>query len=158
MMLACATIAELDWRALALPIARAEDALARLDERLAKSPIRDGRIARTHFSDAAAALWLEGELVHMEDLVLHDAGMDVRTPTHELTRAHAILCTRRRVADAVPDWALSPAGLDALRGRSGEGGPSPPDFEEVEPGGDEEEDFEPGIAADEELAELIANV
>ena len=41
MMLACATIAELDWRALALPIARAEDALARLDERLAKSPIRD---------------------------------------------------------------------------------------------------------------------
>ena len=94
----------------------------------------------------------------MEDLVLHDAGMDVRTPTHELTRAHAILCTRRRVADAAPDWALSPAGLDALRGRSGEGGPSPPDFEEVEPGGDAEEDFEPGIAADEELAELIANV
>ena len=109
MMLARATIAELDWRALALPIALAEDALARLDERLAKSPIRDGWIARTLFSDAAAALWLEGELVHMKDLVLHDAGMDVRTPTHELTRAHAILRTRRRIADAAPDWALSPA-------------------------------------------------
>jgi hypothetical protein len=111
-----------------LPIGRAKDALARLDERLAKSPIRDGWIARTHFSDAAAALWLEGELVHMEDLV---AGMDVRTHSHELTRAHALLRTRRRIADAAPDWALSLAGLDALRGRSGEGGPLPPDFEEV---------------------------
>jgi hypothetical protein len=40
-------IADLDWRALAQPLARAEDALARLDERLAKSPIRDGWIART---------------------------------------------------------------------------------------------------------------
>ena len=50
----------LDWRSLALPLANAEDALARLDERLRTSPIRDGWIARTHFSDAAAALWLEG--------------------------------------------------------------------------------------------------
>jgi hypothetical protein len=114
-------LADLDWRALAQPIARAEDALARLDERLAKSPIREGWIARTHFLDAAAALWLEGELVQIEDLVLHDAGMDVRTPTHELTRAHAILRTRRRIASAEPGWALSDAGLAALRGRAGEG-------------------------------------
>ncbi len=114
-----------------MPIARAKDALARLDERLAKSPIRDGWIARTHFSDAAAAFWLEGELVHMEDLMLHDAGMDARTHTHELTRVHAILRTRRRIADSAPDLALSLAGLDALHGRSGEGGPLRPDFEEV---------------------------
>jgi hypothetical protein len=117
--------------ALALPIALAKDVLARLDERLAKSPIRDGWIARTHFSDTAAALWLKGELVHLEDLVLHDAGMDVHTHTQELISVHAILRMRRWIADAAPDWALSPAGLDALRGRSGEGGPSPPDFEEV---------------------------
>ena len=90
----------LPWRELARPLARAEDALARLDERLRTSPIREGWIARTHFSDAAAALWLEGELVHLEDLVLHDAGMDIRVPTHELTRAHAVLRARRRVADA----------------------------------------------------------
>jgi hypothetical protein len=43
--------------------------------------------------------------------------MDVRTPTHELTRAHAVLRTRRRIAAAKPDWALSPAGLAGLRGR-----------------------------------------
>ena len=88
---------------------------------LAKSPIRDGVVARSHFSDAAACLWLEGELVHLEDLVLHDAGMDIRAPTHELTRAHAVLRTRRRIAEAKPDWTLSAAGLAGLRGRAGQG-------------------------------------
>jgi hypothetical protein len=107
----------LPWAQLAGPLAAAEDALARLDERLAKSPIREGWIARTHFTDACASLWLEGELVHLEDLVLHDAGMDIRTPTHELTRAHAVLRARRRIAEAKPDWALSAAGLPGLRGR-----------------------------------------
>lgn len=107
----------LPWAQLAGPLAAAEDAVARLDERLAKSPIRDGAINRTHFADACASLWLDGELVHLDDLVLHDAGMDVRTPTHELTRAHAVLRARRRIAEAKPDWALSDAGLAGLRGR-----------------------------------------
>jgi hypothetical protein len=108
----------LPWPEIALPLARAEDALARLDERLRTSQIRDGWIARTHFADACAALLLEGRLVHIEDLVLHDGGMDVRTPTHELTRAHAVLAARRRIAGAEPGWALSTAGLEALRDRS----------------------------------------
>jgi hypothetical protein len=109
----------LPWAMLAGPLAAAEDALARLDERLAKSPIRQGWIARTHFTDACACLWLDGELVHLEDLVLHDAGMDIRTPTVELTRAHTVLRTRRRIADSKPDWALLPGGLASLRGRAG---------------------------------------
>jgi hypothetical protein len=111
----------LPWAKLAGSLAAAEDALARLDERLAKSSIREGWIARTHFTDACASLWLEGELVHLEDLVLHDAGMDIRSPTHELTRAHAVLRIRRRIAVAKPDWALSVAGLASLRGRGGQG-------------------------------------
>jgi hypothetical protein len=41
---------------------------------------------------------------------------DVRAPTHELVRAHAILRARRRIAAAAPEWALSDAGLAALRG------------------------------------------
>lgn len=110
----------LPWASLAGPLAATEDALARLDERLAHSPIRQGWVARTHFADACACLWLEGDLVMLEDLVLHDAAMDVRAPTHEVTRAHAMLRTRRRIADQAASWALSRAGLDALRGRATE--------------------------------------
>ena len=101
------------------PVAKATEVLVRLDERLARSPVRDGFVERQNFADAAAALWLEGELVHLEDLVLHDAHMDVRTPTHELTRAHAVLRTRRRIFAQKPDWALSRDGLVALTGRGG---------------------------------------
>lgn len=93
--------------------------MARLDERLARSPVRDGFVERQHFADAAAALWLVGELVHVEDLVLHDAHMDIRTPTHELTRAHAVLRTRRRILSQKPDWALGREGFLALTGRGG---------------------------------------
>jgi hypothetical protein len=107
----------LPWANLAAPLAHAEDALARLDERIAKSPVREGFVSRGHFADAGAALRLEGELVSLEDLILHDAGMDVRAPSHELTRAHTILRARRRIAEAKPNWALSQAGLDGLRGR-----------------------------------------
>ena len=104
---------------MAAPLATAEDALARLDERLRKSPVREGFIARTHFLDAcASSLFLEGDLVHLEDLVLHDAEKDVRSPTHALTRAHAVLRARRRVASAEPGWALSASGLGRLRGRA----------------------------------------
>ncbi|MDQ6438076.1 RHE_PE00001 family protein [Mesorhizobium sp. LHD-90] len=108
------------WAELAGPLIAAEDKLARLDERLTRSPVRDGWIERQNFHDAVAALWIEGELVHLEDLVLHDAHMDVRAPTHELTRAHAFLRIRRQVFANKPDWALSRAGLRQLTGRAGE--------------------------------------
>ena len=78
-------------------VGAAEDGLSRLDERLRVSPIREGWIARTHFLDACASAWVDGELVHVEDLVLHDANMDIRSPTHELTRAHSVLRARRRI-------------------------------------------------------------
>jgi Protein of unknown function (DUF1612)/HTH DNA binding domain len=126
----------LPWARIAAPMAAAEDALARLDERLTKSPIRDGWIARTHFSDACAALWLQGAAVHLEDLVLHDSEMDVRAPTPELGHAHAVLRARRRILAAPPDWALSEAGLQSLRGRAGDGGDA--QAAEVEPAGDDE--------------------
>lgn len=149
----------LPWAELAKPLAAAEDALARLDERLAKSPIRDGWIARTHFADAAAALWIEGQLLHVEDLVLHDAGMDIRTPTHELTRAHAVLRARRRIADAEPGWALSSAGLDKLRGR-GEGTRSVEAAAETIESDDgmEETVFDTALGEEDEFSELFASL
>src|SRR5215207_974208 len=102
------------WNALAGPLTAAEDSLARLDERLGSSPIQAGWISRTHFLDACASLGLQGELVPLEDLVLHDAEMDLRAPTHALTRAHAVLRARRRIAAAEPGWATSRSGLAVL--------------------------------------------
>ena len=122
------------WDALASPLSAADDALARFDERLRTSPIRDGVIARLDFADACACLWLAGELVTAEDLVLHDAERDLRMPSHALTQAHTVLRSRRRIARQPADWALRPPGLANLRGitRAGRGGsshrPRPADF------------------------------
>lgn len=157
----------LPWKQIAGQLAAAEDAVARLDERLAKSPIRDGWMARTHFTDACATLWLEGELVHLDDLVLHDAGMDIRAPTHELIRAHTVLRMRRRIAEAKPDWALSAAGLAGLRGRGGEGDRQQEcvhrDKEENEARGPEDDDGDPETgealragSTDDRMAEVYA--
>jgi hypothetical protein len=64
--------------------------------------------------------------------------MEIRSPTHELTRAQAALRARRLIANAAPDWALSPQGLEALRGA----GASRTD-EEKEGRAEEGEDAEP---------------
>ncbi|WP_235818995.1 hypothetical protein [Brucella pseudogrignonensis] len=91
------------------------EALARLDERLAPSPVGTGLIERFHFADACASLWLDDELVEMEDLILHDAARDIRSP--QTCSDHC----PRRVADArahrhaCAGRALSPSGLRSLR-------------------------------------------
>jgi hypothetical protein len=154
-------LANLPLETLIGPVARATEVLARLDERLARSPVHDGFVERQNFVDAAAALWLEGELVHLEDLVLHDAHMDVRTPTHELTRAHTVLRARRRIHAQAPDWSLSRDGLRELtgRGRSApaetgvgrEGQGTATSVDEAEVGGGPEDD----LLAD-EFAEIDA--
>ncbi|USJ27623.1 RHE_PE00001 family protein [Ensifer adhaerens] len=100
------------------PAFEAGIALARLDERIARSPVGAGWIERMHFADACASLWIDGELVQLEDLVLHDATKDVRTPTHELTIARDVLKTRRRIAAQPSGWALSADGLRSLRGQA----------------------------------------
>ncbi|NKJ37371.1 hypothetical protein FHT28_004116 [Rhizobium sp. SG570] len=97
------------------PVFDAGTALTRLDERIARSPVGAGFLERSQFTDACASLWIDGELVHLEDLVLHDATRDTRTPTHELTIARDVLRTRRRIAAQSPDWALSAEGIRALR-------------------------------------------
>lgn len=109
-------IGKLPLESLLPAMARAEDQLARLDEIVRGNPVGDGFVERGHFFDAAASMWVNGELVHIEDLVLHDARMDVRVPTHELTLAHAQLRTRRRIAMAEPGWATSEVGVAALSG------------------------------------------
>lgn len=96
--------------------ATAEDALARLDERVARSEVGSGFAERADFFDSISSMWVGGELVHLEDLVLHDAQMDVRAPSHELVIAHRIVRARRRVSRNDPGWAVSRSGVMALAG------------------------------------------
>ena len=108
-------IAKISMTARMRPASDAGVALTRLDERIARSPVGAGWIERQNFADACASLWIDGELVHLEDLVLHDATRDIRNPTHELTIARDVLRTRRRIAAQSADWPLSPEGIRTLR-------------------------------------------
>lgn len=120
-------LAKISMTTLLRPAFDAGIALTRLDERIARSPVGAGFLERQNFADACASLWIDGELVHLEDLVLHDATRDIRTPTHELTIARDVLRTRRRIALHAPDWALSAEGIRILRQTS--------DIDAVDPDG-----------------------
>lgn len=130
-------LAKLPIQSLLRPISEAGVALTRLDERVARSAVGEGFLERSHFLDAHASLWVDGELVHLEDLVLHDALRDIRAPTHELTIARDILKTRRRIAAHPPTWALSSPGLASLRGRPWAGASLGGDGEGVPDGNDQ---------------------
>lgn len=97
----------------AVPAEAAAIALARCDERLARAApeLSDGACQRGHAFEAQALIALAGGLCPLEDLILHDAGMDVRSPSHEITRAAAILDERRRLARRDAAQILSPGAL-----------------------------------------------
>ena len=101
-------------------------ALARFDERLlrAEPVLAEGTRQRGHVFEAQALIGLSGGLCPLEDLCLHDAGMDVRSPTREITRAATILNERRRLARREPAEVLNPT---ALRQRLGIEGSDEPD-------------------------------
>ncbi|MDX8327170.1 MULTISPECIES: RHE_PE00001 family protein [Agrobacterium] len=139
-------IAKLPISTLLRPISDAVSALSRLDERIARSGVGDGFVERSHFTDACASLWIDGELVHLEDLVLHDATKDIRTPTHELTIARDVLRTRRRIVAQPPKWALSSNGLRSIRGHDVVAGASASSSDDQTP-----------VAADEDAVPDIAN-
>lgn len=88
-------------------------ALARCDERLLRvEPVlAEGARQRGHAFEAQALIGLTGGLCPLEDLCLHDAGMDVRSPTREIARAATILDERRRLARREPAEVLNPTAL-----------------------------------------------
>jgi hypothetical protein len=95
--------------------------------------------------------------VPLEDLVLHDAAMDLRAPTPALTRAHAVLRTRRRIAAAEPGWVIRPSGLAALSKCREEDDESVPARELTRPREPEEERAGEGDLDDDAfVAELAA--
>ena len=96
----------------------------RLDERLARSEpvLADGVRARAELFEAQALAHLSGELVSLEDLVLHDAGMDVRAPSTGVVRAARVLTERRSLARRAPEAVLAPEALSRLIGVMDESG------------------------------------
>jgi hypothetical protein len=96
----------------------------RIDERLARSEpmLADGVRARFHLFEAQALSQLAGELASLEDLVLHDAGMDVRAPSTGVVRAQRILDERRNLARRAPEAVLAPEALSRLIGLAAESG------------------------------------
>lgn len=100
-----------------LSLARAEDAVSRLDEQVRASPVAAGWRARLDFHEAAAWAWSSNLLAPLEDLVLHDAHMDVRAPGQDLGRAHDLVRARRKALQGGPHL-LSIVGGLWLAGRS----------------------------------------
>lgn len=126
---------------LARPVEAATLALVRLDERLAGSDahsgepvLADGVRARSHLFEAQALVHLSGELVSLEDLVLHDAGMDIRAPSTGVVSAARVLKERRSLARRAPETVLAADALrrligvaaqsEPVKGRGEEAGPA----------------------------------
>ena len=107
---------ELPWEQIAGRLEPITIAILRFDARLEASGLSAGWQSRCDMTEAVRALLLDGHLVDVGDLVLHDAGMDVRHPTHELTRAAAALRARRTAMARKAPWPLSIDGVAALRG------------------------------------------
>jgi len=134
---------ELPWERIAGRLEAITVRILRLDARLESSGLATGWQSRCDMTEAVRALILDGHLVDVGDLVLHDAGMDVRHPTHELTRAAAALRARRTAQARKAPWPLSIDGLAALRGigpTAGEGGATRP---KGKPDPDDEEAYPP---------------
>jgi len=109
----------LKGREVLLPLARAEDALARLDEVLQASPIGEGWIHRSHYAEACASATLDGHLVSVEELVLRQEAMGMIAPHEGVRQASFVLTTRDRIASTRPGWAMSRQGLESLAGQAG---------------------------------------
>ena len=134
---------ELPWERVAGRLEQVAVRILRLDARLEGSGLSSGWQSRCDMTEAVRALILDGQLVDVGDLVLHDAGMDVRHPTHELTRAAAALRARRTALARAAPWPLSIDGLAALRGIGPVRGERDPTRPKGRPDPDDEEAYPP---------------
>jgi hypothetical protein len=107
---------EIPWEKIVGRLEQVALEIMRFDARLEASGLAAGWQARCDMTEAVRALILDGHLVDIGDLVLHDAGMDVRSPTHEITRAATALRARRTAMARKAPWPVSIDGLSALRG------------------------------------------
>ena len=92
----------------------------RLDE-LTRLPLGKGLSGRLEFQEACAWSWNRGELVHLEDLVLHDASLNVRAPDHELAATYSVLRRWRRTGRLKGEDLLSARAVTRLVNPRGAG-------------------------------------
>src|SRR3954471_5103148 len=104
---------DLPWESIGGRLEKVTMAVMRLDARLDSSGLSAGWQSRCDMTEAVRSLILDGHFVDIGDVVLHDAGMDVRSPTHELTRAAAALRARRTTVAREAPWPISIDGLAA---------------------------------------------
>jgi len=98
-------------------LATAEDRISRLDERARGCGFTEGWRGRADVRAAVAAMAAEGEVVHPEDLILHDLGSDTRIPDPVVIRARGLLQARRKAQQGGAEL-LSWAGVAWLTGRA----------------------------------------
>jgi len=96
-------------------LARAEDGVSRLDERVRACGFSEGWNARAEIRAVLGGMGSNGSLVHPEDLILHDLGTDTRPPEASVTQARHLLHARRKARRAGPEL-LSWGGLAWLAG------------------------------------------
>jgi hypothetical protein len=96
-------------------LARAEDGVSRLDERVRACGFSEGWNTRAEIRAVLGAMAADGALVHPEDLILHDLGTDARLPEASVARARELLHARRKARRAGPEL-LSWGGLAWLSG------------------------------------------
>lgn len=97
------------WKSdLAAKLLSASETVVRLDERLRRSSpaLAQGWVQRSLFGEACACQLTEGDLVHLEDLVLFDAHTFTGTANIPLGAAHQILTAWRAGLVEEPSWLL----------------------------------------------------
>ncbi|PZR90884.1 MAG: hypothetical protein DI537_17565 [Stutzerimonas stutzeri] len=98
---------------------RAEDLaiqVCHLDARLGASGLADGWQNRADLNEATMSIQMDGALVDLGDLVLHDANMNTRAPSYELGRAAAALQAYRLARQRPAPWPLTHRGIVSLAG------------------------------------------
>lgn len=135
-----------------LNLAKAEDIVSRLDARAQTCAFAEGWAARVDFIEANGWGWVSGEVVDLEDLVLHDAQMDARLPDQALRATYGLVRARRKARGAGPELqtAHGAAWLAGYRGDPPLLAPSPIELSEVS--------LDPGAEGRDLVGELVHQV
>ena len=79
-----------------MPLSQASESIIRLDEKLAHSKVRDGVVHRLLYTEACACQYAEGDLVHLDELIMLDGLVFTGKPAASLSSALYTLCNWRR--------------------------------------------------------------